>query len=123
MMYMVMMVLDDPNRLDEMLDAWETVGVSGVTIIESTGINRRRRQRLAGSVLMAGFNRLISSSDESHFTLFVIVPDESLVQACLEAAEKVVGDFDQPNTGVLAAWPVSYVKGVPPAAITPRGEP
>lgn len=119
---MVMLVVDDPNRLDDVLDAWEAVGVSGSTIIESTGINRHK-QRLTGSVIMAGFNRLISSGDESHFTLFVIVPDENMVHACLEAAEKIVGSLDQPNTGVMAAWQLSFVKGVPPGGLPPRGEP
>jgi nitrogen regulatory protein PII len=112
-MYMVMFVLDDPNRLDEVLDAWEGIGVSGSTIIESSGINRRRILRQAGTAYMAGINRLIGSEEEGHFTLFVIVQDEELVRACLAAVERVVGDLDQPNTGVLAAWPLAVVKGVP----------
>jgi hypothetical protein len=44
-MYMVMFVLDNPNPLDTMLDAWHAAGVSGTMIIESTGINRRRSAR------------------------------------------------------------------------------
>lgn len=112
-MYMVMFVLDDPDQLDNVLDAWHAAGVSGATIIESTGINRRRRARQVGSVFMAGVNRLIGDTQESHYTLIVIVPDETLVQACLQAAEAAVGDLNLPNTGVLAAWPLSVVKGVP----------
>lgn len=113
MMYMVMLVLDDPDRLDDVLDAWHAIGVSGSTIIESTGINRRRMARLAGTTIMAGFNRLISSGEEGHFSIFVIVQNERMVQECLQAVEQMVGDLDNPNTGVLAAWPVSFVKGVP----------
>jgi hypothetical protein len=112
-MYMVMFVLDDPSRLDEVLNTWEAVGISGATIIESSGINRRRLAKLVGTNLMAGINRLMSSDEESHYTLFTIVPDESVVARCLEAAESVVGDLNQKNTGVLAAWPLSVVKGVP----------
>lgn len=122
-MYMVMLVLDDPNRLDEALDAWEAIGVSGSTIIESTGVNRRRMARLAGTTIMAGINRMISSAEESHFTLFVIVQDEQMVQACLEAIEGIVGDLDGPNTGVLAAWPLTFVKGVPLEPSDQRGRP
>lgn len=114
-MYMVMFVIDDPNRLDEVLNAWEKAGISGATIIESTGINRRRRARLVGTSVMAGINRLMSSDEESHYTLFAIVPDEAYVAKCLAAVESVVGDLDRGNTGVLAAWPLSVVKGVPAA--------
>lgn len=111
-MYMVMFVIDDPSRLDDVLNAWDEAGISGATIIESTGINRRRRARLVGSSLMAGINRLMSSDEESHYTLFTIVSDEAMVGRCLAAIEAVVGDLDSGNTGVLAAWPLSVVKGV-----------
>jgi hypothetical protein len=62
---------------------------------------------------MAGINRLIGSEEEQHVTLFVIVPGEAEVQTCLAAVEEVVGDLNGPNTGVMAAWPLSLVKGVP----------
>ncbi|MEW5872679.1 MAG: hypothetical protein AB1894_25690 [Chloroflexota bacterium] len=112
-MYMVLFVLDDPSRLDEVLAAWDAIGVTGVTIIESTGINRRRRAAQVGTVFMAGINRLMSGDQESHYTLLTIVPNQSIVQRCVEAAEEIVGDLDAPNSGVLAAWPLEYVKGVP----------
>lgn len=114
-MYMVMFVLDDPNRLDEVLDAWDSIGVSGVTILESTGINRRRRARQVGSMFMAGINRLMSSDQESHYTLFTMVHNSSIVQRCIEAAEEIVGDLELPNSGVLASWQLDLVKGVSPA--------
>jgi hypothetical protein len=111
-MHMIMFVLDDPNKLDEVLDAWDTIGVSGVTIVESTGIVRRRRFQ-AGSPLMAGFNRLMQSDQEGHYTLFTIVKGEEIVRKCIAAVEEIVGNLKEPNTGVMAAWPVSVVKGVP----------
>jgi hypothetical protein len=115
-MYMVMLVLDDPNQLDDVLDAWYEAGIRGVTIIESTGINRRRMARQVGALFMEGINRLIGSEEESHYTLFVIVKDEPAVQTCLEAAEEIVGDLDGPNTGILTSWPLSFVKGIPEKA-------
>ncbi len=41
-MFMIMMVIDDPSLLDEVLDAWQSVGVTGATIVESSGLHRRR---------------------------------------------------------------------------------
>jgi hypothetical protein len=43
---MIFFVLDNPDRLDELLASWESIGITGVTIIESTGIHRVRRQLL-----------------------------------------------------------------------------
>lgn len=112
-MYMVMFVLDDPGLLDQALSAWDEIGLTGVTVIESTGINRLRRARQVGASFMAGINRLISGDLEMHYTLFAIVRGEETVQQCVIAAERVVGDLNKPNSGVLAAWPLSYIKGVP----------
>lgn len=112
-MYMVMFVIDDPSHLDEVLDAWDSIGVTGVTIIESTGINRRRRARQVGSMFMAGINRIMSSDQESHYTLFTMVHNQEIVQKCIAAAETIVGNLASPNSGVLASWQLDVVKGVP----------
>ena len=111
-MHMVLFVLDNPERLNDVLDAWDKIGVSGVTIIESTGINRLRRAHQVGSPFMAGINRLMSGDQEMHYTLLTIVRSETRVQQCVNAAEAIVGDLSEPNTGVLATWPLDYVKGV-----------
>jgi len=118
-MYMVMFVLDDPDRLDAILEAWEAIGVSGVTIAETTGINRRRVQKKRIPARYA-FGQFVEGGTENHCTLFTIVSDETVVEKCLAAAEGIVGDLDGPDTGVLAAWPLTRVKGVP---TRPQGGP
>jgi nitrogen regulatory protein PII len=112
-MYMILFVLDNPQFLDEVLDAWDEIGVSGVTIIDSTGINRRRQALQVGTPFMAGINRILSGDLETHNTLFTIVQNETIVHECIVAAEKIVGDLNQPNSGVLAAWEIPIVKGIP----------
>ena len=111
-MYMVMLVLDDTGHLDAVLDAWCGVGVSGATIVESTGVNRRQaaRRRVYARY---NFENLSVSDEGGNYTLFAIVPDEAIARACLAAAEGVIGDLGGANTGVLAAWPLTVVKGVP----------
>lgn len=112
-MYMVMFVLDNPGRLDEVLDAWRTAGVSGVTITESSGLYRQQRQRPVGARYAFGMPRAAKRMESGNVTLFTIVRDVETVQGCLKAAEAIVGDLTEPDTGVLAAWPLDVVKGVP----------
>jgi nitrogen regulatory protein PII len=107
-MYMVLLVLDDPDRLNEVLEAWEKAGVGGATIIESTGLHRVRRQFLPMRYVSA-----LVDKEENHLTLLVMVEDEARVQACLAAVEGVVGDLSGPNTGIFTAWPLSVIKGLP----------
>jgi nitrogen regulatory protein PII len=107
-MYMILFVLDNPDRLNEVLEAWEKAGVRGATIIETTGMHRVRRQFIPMRYISA-----LVSQEENHLTLLAMVKGESHVQACLKGAESVVGNLDEPNTGIFAAWPISIVKGLP----------
>lgn len=108
-MYMVMLVLDDPDQLDSLLASWEKAGIGGATILESTGIHRRQRRIIPMRYLF----QTTGPQERGHFTLLAIVDNEEVVQRCLEATEKLVGDLNQPNTGIFAAWPLSVVKGLP----------
>ena len=108
-MHMILFVLDDPNRLDQILDVWAGIGIHGVTIMESTGIHRQRRQL----VPMRYLYQTVGDVEEGHMTLLAVVDSEAMVQECLEATEALVGDLSNPQTGVFAAWPLAIVKGLP----------
>ena len=109
-MYMIMLVIDNPALLDEVLDSWQNVGVDGATIVESSGLHRRRATTV-GARYTFGFPRVVERVEEGHYTLLVAVDEEAMVQACLAAAEEVVGDLDLPQTGFFAAWPLYASKG------------
>lgn len=109
---MIMFVLDDPNRLDELLEAWEKAGIGGATIVESTGIARKRKKHIPMRYLYGASDSL----EEGHVTLFAVVKDRETIDACLRASEALVGDLSQPHTGIFSAWPLECVKGYPPAA-------
>ncbi|MDT8898579.1 hypothetical protein QYE77_09885 [Thermanaerothrix sp. 4228-RoL] len=110
-MYLVLMVVDNEAHVDPLLMRWEKAGVSGVTILESTGWARRSRKRPLAL-------RYLYGQSESHeavgnYTLLAIVPDEAMARRCLEEAEALIGDLNLPNTGVFAAWPLALAKGIP----------
>lgn len=104
---MLFFVLDDPDLLMPVLDAWEKAGIRGVTIIESTGL-----QRVKHKFVPMRFAIPFYTDEVGHQTLMAIVEDEGFIQAALEAAESVVGDLTNGRTGVFAAWPLSFTKGL-----------
>ncbi len=117
-MYMIYFVLHDPDRLDDVIAAWQGLGVSGITISESTGAYRRQVRRIPARYAF-GQPRL-TSTEQFSYTLVTIVPDRQAVQECIAAVERVVGNLDEPNTGVLAAWELDTVRGVPPTLRRPE---
>jgi len=110
---MVMFVLHDPDRLDTVLDAWRALGVTGVTILETIGAHSRKlRQRFVGARYAFGMGQGATQLQVGNYTLLAVVPDQDTVRACLAAAENVVGDLDDADTGVLMAWQLDITKGI-----------
>lgn len=105
-MYMILLVLDDPSLLDEVLQAWHDAGVFPLSVIESTGIHRRKKRVPMRYVFDEGVEL------EGHVTLYGIAPSLEKVQTCLEACEEITGDLELPSTGVFAAWKIEGIHGL-----------
>lgn len=113
-MLQIVFVLDDPALLNDVLEAWGTAGVKGITLIESTGVHRvRSRASTHDAPRMLGFSRLLRTDQVGHTTLFAVVEEMSVVERVKEATERVVGDLSKPNTGILFAVPVAAAWGLP----------
>ena len=114
-MFLLMMVLDDTSRLNEVLHAWDEAGVPGVTILESTGLARKLERHQARGAL-AGFSSVFGSGRVGHNTLFAVINDIDRAAAVASRVEAILGDLNNPHTGilfvvpVLAAWGLGRVK-------------
>lgn len=111
-MYMLIMVLDDSSRLNEVLQAWQDAGVQGVTILESTGANRIL-PRAAGESVAENFSQFFGSGGVGHHTLFSVIERLELAETAVAATAAVLGDLNQPHTGILFAIPVAKTWGMP----------
>lgn len=112
-MYMVLFVLHDIACGDEILNAWEEAGAQGITMLPSTGMVRLRKSALREDrPIFPSLGALFHHEESLNRTFFTIVEDESLIDRLLEATQNVVGDLEQPNTGIFIVLPVYRVHGV-----------
>ena len=113
MLSCVVMIVDNPDLCPEILDAWEGLGVRGITILESTGLGRIRQAALRDDLpLMPSLSDLLQGDEVHHRTIFSVVDDEQLVQAMLAAAQKFTGNLEDAHTGFLFVIPVSQAVGL-----------
>ena len=113
MSYLVTLVLDDPDRCQDVLDAWEEAGAPGVTILDSSGLGRVRRAGIRDDVpLMPSLSDLFRRQEDHHRTLFSVVKDQSQVEAIVQATQALIGELDRGHTGLLFVVPVSQVYGL-----------
>jgi nitrogen regulatory protein PII len=113
MSYLVVLVLDDPDRCRDILDAWEAAGAPGVTILDSSGLGRVRQAGIRDDVpLMPSLSDLFRRQEAHHRTLFSVVEDQSQVDALAQATQAVIGQLDRGHTGLLFVVPVSQAYGL-----------
>ncbi|HUS93579.1 MAG TPA: hypothetical protein VMZ24_00185 [Patescibacteria group bacterium] len=111
-MYLLIMILDDSTRLNEVLEAWKEVGVPGITILESTGLNRVLPRHTA-QPMFAGFSQVFGGGRIGHHTLFAIIDSLELANAAAGASTSILGDLTQPHTAIMCALPIAQTWGVP----------
>ena len=112
MSYLVVLVLDDPDRCPDVLDAWEAAGAPGVTILDSSGLGRLRRAGIRDDLpLMPSLSDMFRRQEDHHRTLFS-EKDQSQADAIAQATQAVVGGLDRGHTGLLFVVPVSQVYGL-----------
>jgi len=113
MYHMVLLILDNMDQCPSILDAWDALGVGGITILESTGLGRMRKLGIRDDIpLMPSLSRLLQTREERHRTLFTVVESEEMVDRIVEATEAIIGNMDQSHNGVLFVLPVSRVFGL-----------
>jgi nitrogen regulatory protein P-II 1 len=113
MSYLVVLVADNPENCPAVLDAWQGLGVTGVTILESTGMGRMRHAALREDLpLMPSLSDFFEVREVSHRTMFSVVESEELADRMAQAAQQVIGDLDSPHTGFLFVVPVLKAYGL-----------
>ena len=111
--YLVVLVLDDPDNCPCILEAWENIGVTGVTILESSGLGRLRRAAFRDDIpLLPSLRDIFSSQEVPHRTLFSVVDDQDKVDKMVESVQKQIGDLNNPDTGFMFVMPVLQAYGL-----------
>jgi len=114
MAYMMMLVADDATQVSAVLKAWKSIHVDDMVFMDSVCYHRAGHGRPPIHIPMRfAFGPPDRGQQHCSVTLFGLAQDEATVQACIEQAELVMGDLDEPENGMLVAWPLAIVKGYP----------
>jgi hypothetical protein len=108
----VFLVVQNLERLPELLDAWGEAGIPGATMLESAGLHCLRTCGYRDDLpLIPSLDAFMRGTTDSNRTCFAIVGEDE-VDALIAATEHVLGRLDAPNTGILFVLPVLRVVGL-----------
>ena len=107
---LLMIILNDPKYLPEILHTWREVGVPGTTILNSAGGHRTRK--LFSRIGLNALDNLFERREVEGKTLVATFEDEELLATAIGEAERIVGGFDRPDSGLLMVLPVTQALGI-----------
>ncbi len=112
-MYVLFLVLNEVDYLDDILSTFLDIGVKGATILDSQGM---------GSVLVNGENgdiplfrslkSFLDSSRPYNKTIFTVIQSEELAKKAMKAVNDVVGDISRPGVGLMFTIPIGHIYGM-----------
>ena len=113
MNYLIVLIVDNPEDCLDVLEAWEILGVYGVTILWSTGLGRLRNSGLLDDLpIMPSFRDIMGTREVHHRTLLSVVDSQEKVDQMVAIVQEVIGDLRDPNTGFMFVVPVVQVYGL-----------
>jgi hypothetical protein len=109
----VILVLENVDRLEDVLSAWWETGAPGVTILESSGAARflARHGVRDDLPIFPSLSSFLGHQETHNRTLFAVLPDGFAVEKLFDATEAVLGKLEQPGNGIMCALPVLHARG------------
>jgi len=104
-------VINQEEKLDEILSGLVELGVTGATIVSSEGMGRVLSHDIP---IFAGLEALASRSRPQNQTLFSVIREDEKVEGVLNLLREICGDLENPATGIAFTVPVTQVVGLAP---------
>ena len=106
-MKLIIFVLNQEERLEEILEAFLELGINGATILDSIGMGRILAHDIP---IFAGFQNLLHDTRPGNKTILSVVPEKK-IERIIQAVEQIIGSLDEPGNGLFISLPVDIVKG------------
>ncbi len=110
-MYLFILVLNKVELLEQVLENLMQAGITGATILDSTGMGRTLSESHDDSIL-AGIRTIFQHSRPHNKTIFAVVKSREESEKGASAVKEVLGDMSRPGVGIMFTLPVVDVNGI-----------
>ena len=104
-------VINEEEKLDEILSGFVELGVTGATLINSEGMGRFLVHDVP---IFAGLADLASRSRPRNYTILSVIREEEKVDRVIDLLQKICGNLEDPATGIVFTVPVTRAVGLSP---------
>ncbi len=108
-MQLLVLVLNQYEKLDRLLIDLDKAGIKGATVVNSTGMARLLNGET--DVILGSIRAFLTPGREDNRTVFIVTCEEKIKRA-IDVIHNVFGSLNQPDTGVLFVIPILYTEGI-----------
>ena len=109
-MKLLVLFLNRVEKLEEVLEGYVEVGVTGATVVDSVGMGHILCEEVP---IFAGLRFMFAGAKPHNKTIFSVIKDEK-EEEVIRILKKILGDLNQPGTGIVFTFTLDRVEGLKP---------
>lgn len=114
-MYALIVVLNAIDYLDDVLDGFVKLGISGATILDSQGMGSAIvNSEYRNIPLFNSLNMLLSDSHPYSKTIFTVLENEGIVEKAVAVVQEAVDGISSTGVGFMFTIPIGKVYQINP---------
>jgi nitrogen regulatory protein PII len=109
-MKLLVLFLNKVEKLEEVLEGYLEVGVTGATVVDSVGMGHILSEEVP---IFAGLRFMFAGAKPHNKTVFSVIRDD-IEEEVIRLLKKILGDLNQPGTGIVFTFSLDRVEGLKP---------
>lgn len=107
-MHLLIAIINNPDNVIDILDEFFKVDIKGSTVMDSQGMAHMIADHVPFFSRFAEFGQ----DPAKNKTIFVVIHSKECLEKAIGAIEKIVGDLNKPDTGIVMTLPIDFIKGL-----------
>ena len=112
-MYLLVNVLEQTQHLSGILEGFARIGIQGSTVLDSTGMGRVLMKTSASLPVMEQINKVLKDLETSNKIMLTVIREKVVLEQAVDVIRSFCGDLNEPGKGILFAFPLELVEGLP----------
>ena len=109
-MKLLVLFLNKVEKLEEVLEGFVEVGVTGATVVESVGMGHILSEEVP---IFAGLRFMFAGAKPHNRTVLSVIEDNKEDEV-IRILHKILGDLNHPGTGLVFTFSLDRVEGLKP---------
>ncbi len=111
-MKLLVFILNKTEKLDRLLKTLAHEHITGATVINSSGMASQLSQTSDESLnsIFGSLRMLLKDNQKENKTIMMVVKEEKIPEI-ERIINEVVGNINEPNTGILFTVPIDFIRG------------